>query len=286
MRRAAVLGSPIVHSLSPALHRAAYRALGLDWGYEARELTAEQLPAFLAGLDDSWAGLSLTMPCKTAIIPLLDIVEPLAARLGSVNTVVLGDGRRAGYNTDVAGLAGALREFLPGLFPPDLLRPTSIEAVNCDVVLLGGGATARSALAALAGLNVRGVHVVTRRPEAAAELLALAEELGLELTPLSLQDWIAAPRPAALTLSTLPGAAWASGVPVLGEPVGPLFDVSYSPDPPPLVAAWRAAGDQATGGLAMLVGQAVRQVELLTGLAVTEAVEEAMWAAVGSTGSP
>ena len=88
-RRAAVIGHPVAHSLSPVLHRAAYAALGLEgWTYEAIDTTEEQLPALVNGLDASWAGLSLTMPLKHAVIPLLDHVDPLANVVGAVNTLV------------------------------------------------------------------------------------------------------------------------------------------------------------------------------------------------------
>jgi len=94
--RCAVLGSPIVHSLSPVLHRAAYDALGLDWRYDAHEVTEAGLADFLDGLDTSWRGLSLTMPLKRAVLPLLDETSDRATQAGACNTVVLGGGRRIG----------------------------------------------------------------------------------------------------------------------------------------------------------------------------------------------
>src|SRR5438128_2367522 len=103
--RAAVLGSPIGHSLSPVLHRAAYAALGLDWTYDAFEVTPEELPAYLDGLDLTWGGLSLTMPLKQAVLPLLHHRAPLVEGTGSANTVVLRDGERFGHNTDVEGIS-------------------------------------------------------------------------------------------------------------------------------------------------------------------------------------
>ncbi len=147
-RRAAVLGHPIAHSLSPRLHRAAYAALGLEgWRYDAVDVTEEALGAFLAGLTDEWAGLSLTMPLKQTVLPLLDHVEPLAAVVGAVNTVLVqGGGARpvlTGTNTDVHGIVVALAEALG----PQALsgaQPVRIAAV------LGAGATAASTLAALA----------------------------------------------------------------------------------------------------------------------------------------
>src|SRR5215471_11409455 len=131
--RAAVLGSPIAHSLSPALHRAAYAALGLDdWSYEAIECDEAALPSLIAGLDAQWAGLSLTMPLKRTVLELLDHVDPVASATGGANTVVFrGDGR-CGYNTDVRGILDALAE-------------AGVPAGG-DVTIVGAGATACSAL--------------------------------------------------------------------------------------------------------------------------------------------
>ncbi|MGB8652666.1 MAG: shikimate dehydrogenase, partial [Mycobacteriales bacterium] len=134
--RAAVLGSPIGHSLSPVLHRAAYAALGLqDWTYDAIEVLPEGLASFLDGLGPEWAGLSLTMPLKQAVLPLLTSASELVGITGAANTVVLRDGERVGHNTDVEGMVAALRE---------------AGVASCDrAAVIGAGATAASALAAL-----------------------------------------------------------------------------------------------------------------------------------------
>jgi shikimate dehydrogenase len=136
--RAAVLGSPIAHSLSPVLHRAAYEELGLDdWSYDRFEVDEAALPGFVGKLGPEWAGLSLTMPLKRAVIPLLDEISETASAVEAVNTVVFTeDGRRLGDNTDVPGMVAALRE-------------RGIEQVD-SAAILGAGATASSALAALA----------------------------------------------------------------------------------------------------------------------------------------
>ncbi|NYV73641.1 shikimate dehydrogenase, partial [Streptomyces sp. UH6] len=156
-RRAAVLGSPIAHSLSPELHRAAYAALGLDgWTYERFETDEAALPGFLDGLGPEWAGLSLTMPLKRAVIPLLDSVSETAASVEAVNTVVFTeDGRRVGDNTDIPGMVAALRE-------------RGIEKADTAAVL-GAGATASSALAALARICAGEITVYVRSETRAAE---------------------------------------------------------------------------------------------------------------------
>jgi shikimate dehydrogenase len=248
--RAAVLGSPVAHSLSPALHRAAYRLLGLDWTYDAVEVDEAGLAGFLATIGPEWAGLSLTMPLKAAVLPLLDDVEPLARTVGAVNTVVLRDGRRFGSNTDVPGLSAALAE--RGL---DAAALASLRRV----VVLGSGATARSAVAALAG--AREIVVVARRPEAfvapggASVLLVGWDRLAAELS-------------APLVVSTVPtGASEALAEAVPDEP-GLLFDVVYDPWPTPLARRWLDGSGSVLGGLDLLVHQAALQVRAMTGSTV------------------
>ena len=255
-RRAAVLGHPIAHSLSPALHRAAYRALGLDWTYEAIDVTAEQLASQLDRGPD-WVGMSLTMPLKEAVLPLLTDIDPVAERVRSVNTVLLEEGRRRGYNTDIIGLRTVIRE-------------TSLPDA-ASVTLLGGGATARSTLAALAELNVADVAVSTRRPEMVTDLLALAELLKVPAT--------AAPWPPSelvmerdLVVSTVPTEA--SGELARHVPAAPqqLVDVLYDRWPTPFAAGWIAAGGSVASGLELLVYQAVEQIRLMTGSDVSSSI--------------
>lgn len=249
-RRAAVLGHPITHSLSPVLHRAAYRQIGLDWDYEAHDVDEAGLPGFLDGCGPEWAGLSLTMPLKRAVLPLLDDVSELVEVVGGANTVVMGPAGRVGHNTDVTGIVEALR---------------GIGAEPGPAAVLGGGATAASALAALDTLGCRAVVVHARRPEAAAGLLPVAERLGLDL---EIAGWPAAlptRGQASIVVCTVPAEAAAGLVGRVPDDPGWLLDVSYSPWPPPLVAAWRTAGGRAVAGDEMLLRQAVEQVRLMTG---------------------
>lgn len=248
-RRAAVLGSPIAHSLSPALHRAAYASLGLDWTYEAIEVDQAGLSTFLAGMDASWAGLSLTMPLKEAVIPLLDDVDPEARTLRSVNTVVPSDSGWRGTNTDVYGITQALVE-------------AGLDRAPHQGTVLGAGATARSAVAALARLGCRSIVVCARRPEAAQEVVDIAHALGLDARPAGL-DPVRSLITADVVVSTLPGDAarpWAAMAETAG---GVLVDASYHPWPSPLAAAW--GGGRVASGRDMLLHQAVEQVRLMTG---------------------
>lgn len=253
-RRAAVLGSPIAHSLSPALHRAAYAALGLSgWSYDRFELTEEGLPGFLDGLGPEWAGLSLTMPLKRAVIPLLDGIGETAAAVEAVNTVILGpDGHRQGENTDVPGLVAALRE-------------QGVTRVPRAAVL-GAGATASSALAALAQLCDGEVTAYVRGPERAAEMRGWGERLGVPVTTAAWED-AARALDAPLVIATTPAGATDALAAAVPAAPGILFDVLYEPWPTALAAAWSARGGRLLGGLDLLVHQAVLQVEAMTGVA-------------------
>ena len=253
--RAAVLGRPVGHSLSPLLHRAAYAALGLAWTYDAVEVDERGLAGFLDGLGPEWAGLSLTMPLKTAVLPLLDSCSDLATAVAAANTVVLDERGRHGHNTDVAGMVVALRE--AGV--SDVHRP----------VVLGGGATARSALAALAELGCRAPVLVVRSHP--TETLAAADRLGLTPSVVAFQ-----PRMLAgcdLLISTLPpGAADDVAAEVAEVPV--LLDVVYEPWPTALARACRGV---VVDGAQMLLHQAAAQVELMTGrVAPLDAMRDAL----------
>ena len=247
-RRAAVLGHPVAHSLSPVLHQAAYAELGLDWRYTAIDVTPEQLPGFLDRCGDDWAGLSLTMPLKETVIGLLDVVDDQARSVRSVNTVIFDGGRRRGVNTDIDGLAG-------------ILAAADLSA-RCSATVVGAGATARSAVAALAGHGVASIDVRARRPDAASELVDLAVDMGV---PASVGTWPVTSHSLTsdVVVSTVPAEA-GRGLWVPPSP-GVLIDVIYHPWPTPLAAAWAAAGGVVVGGLELLVGQAVRQVKLMTG---------------------
>ncbi|MHC3471684.1 shikimate dehydrogenase [Streptomyces sp. 7R007] len=251
-RRAAVLGSPIAHSLSPVLHRTAYEQLGLaGWSYDRFEVDEATLPGFVDNLGPEWAGLSLTMPLKRAVIPLLDEISETAASVEAVNTVVFTeDGRRLGDNTDIPGMVAALRE-------------RGIEQVD-SAAILGAGATASSALAALARVCTGEVVVYVRSEARAAEMRQWGERLDVEVRT---EDWAdaAGALRAPLVVATTPAGttdALASAVP---ERPATLFDVLYEPWPTELAARWSAYGGAVVSGLDLLVHQAVLQVEQMTG---------------------
>jgi shikimate dehydrogenase len=263
--RLAVLGSPIAHSRSPALQTAAYRVLGLDWSYSAVEVREDGLAPFLAGLGPDWRGLSLTMPLKRAVLPLVAAREPLVDRLGLANTVLLGE-RPALFNTDVGGIVAAL-------------RGAGVERVERGVVL-GGGATAASALEALARLGATTRTVAARDPGRAAGLPGATAAVPLSGVDLSDAD---------VVVSTLPGRVDVT-VPMPEDAGGvPLLDAAYDPWPTSIGAGWLAAGGRLVHGLEMLLEQAVLQVRVFTAgspeapLPREDAVRSAMRAAMGES---
>ena len=264
--RAAVLGSPIAHSLSPALHRAGYAALRLeDWVYDAHDVDAAGLRSFVADLGEEWRGLSLTMPLKEVAAELATSVDEVARRSAAVNTLVRRtDGGWDATNTDVVGVVRALGPHLQ----PDAGR----------ALVIGAGAPARSAVLALAELGVTTLTVRARDTARAADLLAWALDLGAGIRSGSVAEigpWVSTRDD--IVVSTLPadaGGVVAATVPAAHR--GVLLDVVYARWPTPLARAARAAGMTVVSGLDMLVHQAAEQFRLFTG---REAPLEAMAAA-------
>lgn len=271
LRRAYVLGHPIAHSLSPALHRAAYDFLGeQNLGYDRRDTLPDDLPAIMHGVrhpdgtEDApyIAGLSVTMPLKTAVIKYCDELSETAHVTGAVNTVYPRGEKVLGDNTDVIGIVNALRH--AGLEP---------QPLKDSAAIVGGGATAISALTALHKLGYRRASVYARSLHKLGDLQAVADRLGVQLEQVSLAELPQnlAERGHHPVISTLPARAadeWASqlsglkGASATHQPV--LLDVAYNPWPSALASAWEASGGAVVSGLEMLLYQAVEQVLLFT----------------------
>ncbi|RRO18204.1 shikimate dehydrogenase [Saccharopolyspora rhizosphaerae] len=270
-KRAAVLGKPVEHSLSPVLHGSAYEALGLPWTYERVEADAEQLVEFVGGLGPEWAGLSVTMPGKRAALRVADEVADRAEAVGAANTLVRReDGSWFADCTDVDGVVGALRA--AGGF-------TSGRAG----LVLGAGGTAVATLAAFAELGVREVTLAVREPARAAEAVETAERTGVRvrverLGSITLAD---AATSHDVVVSTLPAGAVDPHAADLAK-AACVLDVVYHPWPTPLAEAVRASGGRLATGLDMLLHQAFGQVEHFTGRpAPRTAMRDALAAATG-----
>ena len=257
---AAVIGSPIAHSLSPVIHRAAWEQLGIDgWEYRRAEVTEESLPPFIGQLDESFCGLSVTMPCKQAVMPLLDAIDPLASAVGAVNTVVPSAGMLAGFNTDVTGIASAIRRACSHSGVP----------VPSSALVLGARATASSALAALGELGITTTTVAARRSGGPGSVISAASRLGVSVEQVMWSDVSAVASAAAradVLISTLPAGVADPIASRLAPREGQiLLDVIYSPRDTALRTTFEKAGGVVAEGTDMLVYQGAAQVQLMTG---------------------
>ena len=259
-RQCAVLGSPIRHSLSPAIHRAAYAHLGLDWSYGRYEIAEDELSDFVEELEDSWRGLSCTMPLKHAVVRLGEPDE-IVTLLGVGNTLVF-DGHPSEpstsrvRNTDVLGLEAALRD--------------SDAAGSTSALIVGNGATARSALAAVARLGVTQVTILARDPRKTDDLAALGERLDVTVDHVQLGSSVPS---CDIALSTVPAVAQRDVAGAVASSSAIVFDAVYDPWPTPLASAVADAGrGRMLSGLDLLAWQALYQVELFTGQTVPVAI--------------
>ena len=251
-RRLAVLGSPIGHSKSPALHTAAYAALELPWEYTAIEVVEGSLGEFLKTLDESWLGLSLTMPLKREVMQFLSESSAVVQTIGAANTVVIdsaaeGDVALRGFNTDVGGVLGALADH-------------GVERVSSAHVI-GTGATAATALVALRELGAERVLVTGRRAEGLDDLVELGSRMGDAVETRRFGEPM--PFRPELVIDTLPG-----GIEPVDDPAADdgdvLLDVSYDPWPTARAARWINRGGVVVDGLEMLLHQAIGQVRIFT----------------------
>ncbi|MEO5853754.1 MAG: shikimate dehydrogenase [Nocardioides sp.] len=257
VRRCGVLGDPVAHSLSPVLHRAAYAATGLAWEYDAHRVATGGLAVFLAGLDPTWRGLSLTMPLKREAVALVDSLSETARLAGAANTLVLGEGVVEGDNTDVPGAEAALAE----------RGVTSVRAAT----ILGGGATATSAGLALVNRGAARLTLLVRDPDRAAATVA-----ALRAHPATPEVGVDAlghgPVSGDVVVSTIPAAAQTEDLVARCAAVPAVFEVVYDPWPTPLAGAARRRGQVLVSGLDLLVHQAAAQFGLFTGLVAPIAV--------------
>jgi shikimate dehydrogenase len=263
-RRVGIIGWPVAHSVSPAMHNAAFEALGMDWRYELWPTLEEAVEKRVTGLRAAeFAGANVTIPHKQAVIAYLDEIVDAAGVVGAVNTVVVTDGRLIGYNTDVAGIQWALAQ-------------NHVAPAGWHVVVLGAGGAARAALYAMHDLEVASIMVFNRTPERASDLIAdLKPHLkGVGLASASLSD--VSRLEGALTHGDLLINATSVGMhPNLAQSPLPdqvalpghvvVFDMVYNPQQTRLLRRAEALGARTIGGLDMLVGQGAEAFKLWTG---------------------
>lgn len=245
---AAVLGSPISHSLSPVLHRTAYAELGLDHDYQAIDVTTETFSQFISELDSTWLGLSLTMPLKEVAFDVAHEVTAVAVLARAINTLLIGDVIRAD-NTDVLGIVHAVNEM------------TSHPLTSA--VIFGSGATARSSIIAASQLGVTEIQAVARNHTALAECRLIADKLNITFTDVPIADVTFTQH--TLTINTTPAGVADAIADAVIDPHGPVLDVLYHPWPSVLAQRWHSADCLAIPGYLMLLHQAAKQVELMTG---------------------
>ncbi|MGH3949069.1 MAG: shikimate dehydrogenase [Pseudonocardiaceae bacterium] len=273
-RRAAVLGKPVAHSLSPVLHSAAYAALGLaDWSYGRIEVDADELPGLVGGLTDEWVGLSVTMPGKRAALDFATEATTRATAVGAANTLVRTTSGWLADCTDVDGVVGAVRS--AGGFA---------ASAGTTGMVLGAGGTAAAAVVGFAELGLTAVRLVVREPARAKDTAVAAERAGLSVQVLrwSEVDLGDLAESSAVVVSTVPPEATAPHADALAS-ARCLLDVIYHPWPTPLARAVAARGGHVATGLDMLLHQAFGQVELFTGLtAPRQVMRDALRAATGN----
>ena len=249
MIRAAVLGSPISHSLSPLLHSVAYKHLGVQGIYTPIEVKDGQLKGFLDSCDDSWTGFSLTMPLKEEVLELASQVSDLAKRIRSANTLYKVDNEWAAQTTDVPGFTQALH--------------AHGKDASGHVVIVGAGATARAVAAACDGVSSH-ITVMARSTTKLEMMSNCVEHSTLDFVSWGDCNYFES---ADVIVSTTPAGATDSLVDFFpANPTGLFFDVLYKPWPTKALATWVKSGAESIDGLELLIHQGIDQVGLFTGL--------------------
>ena len=247
MIKAAVLGSPIGHSLSPTLHNCAYGVLGWDWEYTAIEVKGGDLEKFIETNRKTFRGLSLTMPLKEEALLVADSLDPLVKRINAANTLIFEENGVSAYSTDVSGFVQALTK-------------AEVSIPN-EITILGGGATARSAIAAVDGRG-RTITVYSRSASRGAQLINSSISATVVV-----KDWAEAQSglSANLVIATTPTGATDHLIPTQSATSnGTLFESLYSPWPTKLLAKWQGLGGKYLDGLDLLVEQGIGQIELMS----------------------
>jgi shikimate dehydrogenase len=257
-RLAGIIGHPVGHSLSPAFQAAAFSHCGLDVTYEAWDTPESRLSSRVASLrDDGVLGANVTIPHKERVIPLLDELGGLSARIGAVNTIVNRGGRLFGFNTDGSGFVAALR------------NEAAFEPAGKSILLLGAGGAARGIAFALGEAKVGRLDIWNRTPERAYSLLA---NLTANAVP---AGWASAPEPAGYdcvvnsTSVGMEGTGTEADSPcdfARASPETLAVDIVYKPESTAFLEAAKVRGLRTVGGLPMLIYQGALAFELWTGV--------------------
>lgn len=251
MIKAAVLGSPISHSLSPRLHSAAYEFLKISGTYSSFDVPAGTLDKFLSDKAESWSGFSLTMPLKEEALSFADVVDPLVRRIKSGNTLVNKDGVWELFSTDVVGFRNAWKIH-------NAKNPKS-------VVIMGSGATARAAVAAF-DLPSTKIQVIHRNIEREESIRNCAQESTIDFFSWDFHDFISE---CELVINTTPKSALDElSRYIVKKPSGTFFDVIYEPWPTQYAQKWGQHGGKVIGGLDLLIAQGIEQIKFFTGLEI------------------
>jgi shikimate dehydrogenase len=263
-----IMGHPVGHSRSPAMHNRAFAALGIDAIYVPFAVTPDRLEQAVRGIRAlDLQGMNVTLPFKSAIMPLLDVVDPIAQAIGAVNTVFRDGARLCGTNTDAAGFTRSLEE-------------AGVVLAGTRAVVLGAGGAARACVIGLARSGVRTISIVSRKLEAASALVTQLAPV-VQLTQLAACAW----QPAALAsaLATTDLLVQATSATLGGGPTADAFartlpldllpsqavvvDIVYHPLDTSVLCAARTSGRRTVDGLGMLLHQAALSFELWTGRA-------------------
>ncbi len=250
---AGIFGYPIQHSISPAIHNAAFEYAGIDAVYEAWETAPDALAAGVAALRrENCLGANVTVPHKQAVMEYLDEVDDLAARIGAVNTIVNRSGRLTGSNTDALGFINSLR------------GEAGVSAAGLDVVLIGAGGAARAAAYALADNRAGALIIANRTVERAVSLADEIRRTGVEASAFGIADpeFLSACERADLIVNStsvgmLHGPA-EDRSPIPADAISPecvVYDMVYNPPNTPLLMDAAKKGANGVGGLPMLVYQ-------------------------------
>lgn len=244
---AAVLGSPISHSLSPRLHMSAYKHLNISGKYDSFDVPAGSLGEFLSDKTNDWTGFSLTMPLKEEVLSVAEVIDPLVKRIQSGNTLIRQGNSWSLHSTDVLGFQNAWNK-------ENSSKPKT-------VLIVGSGATARAAAAAFDDAKTS-ISVLHRNAEREASMRASVNVASMKFLPWQFtNDFYESD----LVINTTPKAVLDSFAHELThKPTGTFFDVIYNPWPTQFASAWTNTGSAVISGLDLLIAQGIEQIRLFT----------------------